>query len=67
MPGINPENAKEAGQAVLTGLIDINATDPIEGCSRRISSRRTRPQCTFVSWLGSQSKVLKRRQNVLAR
>src|SRR5258708_1357996 len=31
MPGVNPENAKEAGQAVLTGLIDINSTDPIEG------------------------------------
>jgi hypothetical protein len=31
LPGVNLENAQEVGRAALSGLLDINSTDPIEG------------------------------------
>jgi hypothetical protein len=31
LPGINSDNATEAGRAILMGLLDINSTDPTEG------------------------------------
>jgi hypothetical protein len=53
MPGINPANAKEAGQAVLTGLIDINATDPIEGMlsAQIIAAHEASMHLRQLAWL----------------
>jgi hypothetical protein len=57
MPGINPENAKEAGQAVLTGLIDINATDPIEGMlsAQIIAAHEASMHLRQLAWHPEQS------------
>jgi hypothetical protein len=57
MPGINPENAQEAGRAVLTGLIDINATDPIEGmlASQIIAAHEASMHLRQLAWHPEQS------------
>jgi hypothetical protein len=57
MPGINPENAQEAGRAALSGLLDINATDPIEGIlsTQIIAAHEASMHLRQLAWLPDQS------------
>jgi hypothetical protein len=57
MPGVNVENAKEAGQATLSGLIDINSTDPIEGmlAAQIIAAHEASMHLRQLAWLPEQS------------
>jgi hypothetical protein len=57
MPGVNVENAKEAGQATLSGLIDIKSTDPIEGmlAAQIIAAHEAAMHLRQLAWHPEQS------------
>jgi hypothetical protein len=57
MPDINPENAQEAGRASLSGLLDINSTDPIEGMlsTQIIAAHEASMHLRRLAWHPEQS------------
>jgi hypothetical protein len=57
MPGINMENAKTAGQAILSGLLDFNSTDPTEGmlAAQIIAAHEASMRLRQLAWLPEQS------------
>jgi hypothetical protein len=57
MPGINLDNATEAGRAIATGLLDINSTDPIEGmlAAQIIAAHEASMHLRQLAWLPEQS------------
>jgi hypothetical protein len=57
MPGINKENAQEAGQAILSGLLDINSTDPTEGmlAAQIIAAHEASMRLRQLAWHPEQS------------
>jgi hypothetical protein len=57
MPGINMENAKAADQAILSGLLDINSIDPIEGmlAAQIIAAHEASMRLRQLAWLPEQS------------
>jgi hypothetical protein len=57
MPGINKENAERAGQAILSGLLDINSTDPTEGmlAAQIIAAHEASMRLRQLAWLPEQS------------
>ena len=57
MPGINMENAETAGQAILSGLLDINSTDPTEGmlAAQMIAAHEASMRLRQLAWHPEQS------------
>src|SRR6267143_210436 len=57
MPGINMENANTAGQAIHSGLLDINSTDPIEGmlAAQIIAAHEASMRLRQLAWHPEQS------------
>jgi hypothetical protein len=57
MPGINMENAETTGQAILSGLLDFNSTDPTEGmlAAQMIAAHEASMRLRQLAWLPEQS------------
>jgi hypothetical protein len=57
MPGLNCENAQEASRATLSGLLEINSTDPIEGMlsAQIIAAHEASMHLRQLAWLPEQS------------
>jgi hypothetical protein len=68
MPGINSDNASEAGRATLSGLLDINSTDPIEGmlASQIIAAHEASMHLRQLAWIPEQHFVVQAKYLELA-
>ena len=57
LPGVNLENAQEVGRAALSGLLDINSTDPIEGmlAAQIIAAHEASMHLRQLAWHPEQS------------
>ncbi|MBR1156518.1 hypothetical protein [Bradyrhizobium sp. JYMT SZCCT0428] len=68
LPGVTPVNASEAGRATLSGLLDINATDPIEGmlASQIIAAHEASMHLRQLAWIPEQHFVVQAKYLELA-
>jgi len=57
LPGVNLENAQEVGRAVLSGLLDINSTDPNESmlAAQIIAAHEASMHLRQLAWHPEQS------------
>src|SRR5215211_2556799 len=68
IPGVNPENADQVGRAAMSGLLDINSTDPIEGmlAAQIIAAHEAALNLRQLAWLPEQHFVVQAKYLELA-
>jgi hypothetical protein len=68
LPGVNSDNAAEVGRATLSGMLDINSTDPLEGMlsAQIISAHEASMHLRQLAWLPEQDFVVQAKYLELA-